>query len=377
MDTNFYWHTMPLQALDGLTLICYYSYPFLKIIDNMALNTQELNLFLEAYPEVPYVFGVSNERIVSWLKSGKLDSPFPNIFPIVEFERHSLSIAAGPLAAIPGSQVENLSQKYQDLFAARVHEILSFVGPRTPAQRQQELRSLRNEFMCFPEHQVRLLDADIASRKVASWEDIPTREQVTGLREYGMEAIEEYGQESVPSFDAKIHLNENFEGFVRGVKIYDFSKPWSSQLVLEADMAFIRNGKILWHSSCKSVGQTPSSNVTINWRDPASPNFELQESYYKRYTVGGSESQLTGWARHATFKFSENQTTGEIEITYDGSTFYIRIKRDNQEYPENVDSFTVKKETPTFDTLWQELLRDPNFASSPANLRRIFPDQVR
>ncbi|KKQ70650.1 MAG: hypothetical protein UT33_C0014G0019 [Candidatus Peregrinibacteria bacterium GW2011_GWC2_39_14] len=340
----------------------------------MATERPDLDIFLSTYPEVVNVFGVSADTIRKWTEESRFDSLFGRVLPRAKREfdvwhRQNLLAQKADVEA----EYARILQEHQARFAERVKDVCTFVGPKNHAQKNQDLAKLKGEFGLFPEDQIHELESDLVGKNVESWEDVPTGDQGRDLNEYFMRAIEQYGQDSISTFDENIHLDVNFTGFVRHVCVYDKKKPGEWKPIIEGDAAYIRNGKICLVRKSKGLGDR-MDEVVFTWIEPVNANFKLQEYYGKSY-MQGERSKLCKWVRNAKFPIAEGDKNGEIEVSYDGSAFYIMVKRDLSDYL-SYKSFALRKGSREFEAFREELLSDPNFPSSIENIERLLPGKL-
>ncbi|MFA6549811.1 MAG: hypothetical protein WCT36_00440 [Candidatus Gracilibacteria bacterium] len=340
----------------------------------MATERPDLDIFLSAYPEVVNVFGVSTSVIKRWTENSHFGD-FSEVLPKAkrEFDKWLKQNVYAKKDNVE-AEYARILEEHQAKFAERIAAICTFVGPKNHAQKMKDLAKLKEEFGMFPEDQMREVESDLVSKNVESWEDVPTGDNGCVLKEYFAKAIEQYGQDSAPSFDENIHLNTHFTGLVRNVIIYDKTKPGRWERIIECDAAYIRNGKICWMCKKKTVSGRSVDEVSFTWVDPINPNFKLIEIYKKSYGPD-DVNRLSAWMRNAKFPITTDGKSGEIEVDYDGSTFYVKVDRDLSNF-SSLKSFALRKGTPEFVLFHEALLNDPNFPSSIENIERLLPGKL-
>lgn len=97
------------------------------------------------------------------------------------------------------------------------------------------------------------------------------------FRNYGNEAIQQLGQEAVPSFNRTLHLGGNYTGFVRHLEIGRYSlETGHFSAEEEADHAYIDWGEIKYTQKDRSQLHKGEQKRVVSWRDGS---FRIDELY--------------------------------------------------------------------------------------------------
>ncbi len=307
--------------------------------------------------------------------TGELKLPIPRLRMSPPTAKKELSqwdkINAYPPAEERERHGQEIANKYIAMFHARIRELLSSVGSKTPSERIQDLLDIRNEFFAYPvEIEKDFLD-EFQRKTIDHWDDMSEEalQKNDPFRDYWREASE-YSENGVPGFDQKKHLATHFSGFVRNVeimpeKIGEYSKP-----IFEADGAYIQNGKIIW--SIKNLREGGGRNYIVKWY---SGDFILEEEYIDEWSRNPEQEapKPASQRRKAYYRFidpliQEVSVIQSLEKRYyqgrekKNEQFFIRIIK--QDYTHKV----VTADQSTHPELISSLKTDPTFLSNVANV---------
>jgi hypothetical protein len=334
--------------------------------------------FFQEYPEAEDILPVySPNTVAQW--TGETENPFPSLsgsdtFPTAEKE---YSAWLGGHLLSPREEGERkkreISERYATAFQARIRELLSFVGPKTPADRTNDLLEIRKDFFAYPVQIERgFLDA-FSRKKIDSWENIDEEslKKEDSFRDYWKEAIE-YSQAAVPSFDQKKHLSPHFSGFVRQVKIMPEKIEMYSVPSFTAKGAYIQNGKIIWsiHDKERSGSPTHLKESAVRWH---SGNFILEEEYVDDWIRRPEEEapKPASQKREAVFQFN-NPIIKEARVTqrlYNGEEqFIIDIRKTDNTYQ------TVKLPRSTHRQTLVQIKNNPSFLTDAENIKALMTE---
>lgn len=335
----------------------------------------ETQQFFDSYPEAIDILPVfSLDQVLRWIGD---QEPFPYegffsfpSFPIAQKE-YSLWFAKNIFwdDSLKNKHKEEIIGKYRDLFHQRIQLLLEFEGPKTPEKRLQDIQALREEFFLYPVELEKELLGRHKKKQIDSFEDIERAlTKNTPLRNF-REAARKKSLGSIASFVQEKHLSPHFSGFVENVQI--LSEPISvySDIIFQAQWAYIQNGKIIWsiHStdSLWSLTSMILNTSLVKWY---SGDFVLEEIYHIKEPES-TKPILSSQRRIAKYRFEDpriQQVTITQKLTVDNKEeFIIEILKD----PDNLIIHRVTRVSNR--VLYRIFKTNPTYLSEIENVIRL------